>query len=72
MGGAYMPEKLAFYSTFDRQLCNDTSLPGGSLPFQHTHKHSLASFTHTNSQPSHSTSQKEFFQALQVKKKAVT
>ena len=39
-GGAYKPEKSAFYSTFARQLCDDTRLPGGSLPFHHTHKHS--------------------------------
>ena len=28
MGGAYKPEKAAFYSTFARQLCDDTHLPG--------------------------------------------
>ena len=27
-GGAYKPEKSAFYSTFARQLCDDTRLPG--------------------------------------------
>ena len=27
-GGAYKPEKSAFYSTFARQLCDDTHLPG--------------------------------------------
>ena len=27
-GGAYNPEKSAFYSTFARQLCDDTRLPG--------------------------------------------
>ena len=26
-GGAYKPEKSAFYSTFARQLCDDTRLP---------------------------------------------
>ena len=28
LGGAYKPEKLAFYSTFARQVCDDTRLPG--------------------------------------------
>ena len=28
LGGAYKPEKSAFYSTFARQLCDDTRLPG--------------------------------------------
>ena len=27
-GGAYKPEKSAFYSTFARQLCDDARLPG--------------------------------------------
>ena len=27
-GGAHKPEKSAFYSTFVRQLCDDTHLPG--------------------------------------------
>ena len=61
LGGAYKPEKLAFYSTFARQLCDDTHIfQDGPLLFQYTHKHSSplrpASFAHTNSQLSHSTS----------------
>ena len=57
LGRAYKPEKSAFYSTFARQLCDDTRFPGyGSLPFQYTQAHSGKLCTHTNSQPSHSTS----------------
>ena len=54
-GGAYKPEKSvpSIYSTFARQSCNDIHLPGGSLPFQHTHKHlsplHLFSIPNTNS-----------------------
>ena len=58
-GGAYKPEKSAFYSTFARQLCDDTCLPGWLSAFpvhSQTFKPTQASFAHTNSQPSHSTS----------------
>ena len=58
-GGAYKPEKSAFYSTFVRQLCDDTRLPGWLSAFpvhSQTFKPTQASFAHTNSQPSHSTS----------------
>ena len=40
MGGAYKPEKEAFYSSFARQLCDGTRFPGWLSAFQHTHKHS--------------------------------
>ena len=40
MGGAYKPEKEAFYSSFARQLCDGTHFPGWLSAFQHTHKHS--------------------------------
>ena len=56
-GGAYKPEKSAFYSTFARQLCDDTRLPGGLSafpPHSQTFKPTQASFAHTNSQPSYS------------------
>ena len=59
LGGAYKPEKSAFYSTLARQLCDDTRLPGwlsAFPPHSQTFKPTLASFAHTNSQPSHSTS----------------
>ena len=62
-GGAYKPEKSAFYSTFARQLCDDTCLPGWLSAFpvhSQTFKPTQASFAHTNSQPSHSTSYKIF------------
>ena len=39
-GGAYKPEKSAFYSTFARQLMMTPVFQEGSLPFQYTHKHS--------------------------------
>ena len=58
-GGAYKPEKSVFYSTFARQLCDDTHLPGWLSAFpvhSQTFKPTQASFVHTNSQPSHSTS----------------
>ena len=58
-GGAYKPEKSAFYSTFARQLCDDTRLPGWLSAFpvhSQTFKPTQASFAHTTSQPSHSTS----------------
>ena len=54
-GGAYKPEKSAFYSTFARQLCDDTCLPGWLSAFpvhSQTFKPTQASFAHTNSQPS--------------------
>ena len=50
-GGAYKPEKSAFYSTFARQLCDDTRLPGGLSafpPHSQTFKPTQASFAHTN------------------------
>ena len=59
LGEAYKPEKSAFYSTFARQLCDDTRLPGWLSAFpvhSQTFKPTLASFAHTNRQPSHSTS----------------
>ena len=62
-GGAYKPEKSAFYSTFARQLCDDTHLPGWLSAFpvhSQTLKPTQASFAHTNSQPSHSMSYKIF------------
>ena len=62
-GGAYKPEKSAFYSTFARQLCDDTCLPGWLSAFpvhSQTFKPTQASFAHTNSRPSHSTSYKIF------------
>ena len=58
-GGTYKPKKSAFYSTFARQLCDDARLPGWLSAFPlhpQTFKPTLASFAHTNSQPSHSTS----------------
>ena len=64
LGGAYKPKKSAFYSTFARQLCDDTRLPGWLSAFpvhSQTFKPTQASFAHTNSQPSHSTSYKIFF-----------
>ena len=57
-GGTYKPEKSAFYSTFARQLCDDTRLPGwlsAFPPHSQTFKPTQASFAHTNSQPSHPT-----------------
>ena len=54
-GGAYKPEKSAFYSTFARQLCDDTRLPGwlsAFPPHPQIFKLTQASFAHTNSQPS--------------------
>ena len=63
LGGAYKPEKSAFYSTFTRQLCDDTHLPGWLSAFpvhSQTFNPTQASFAHTNSQPSHSTSYKIF------------
>ena len=62
-GGAYKPEKPAFYSTFARQLCDDTRLPGWLSAFpvhSQTFKPTQASFVHTNSQSSHSMSYKIF------------
>ena len=62
-GGAYTPERSAFYSTFARQLCDDTRLPGWLTAFSvhsQTFKPTQASFAHINSQPSHSMSQKIF------------
>ena len=59
LGGAYHPEKSAFYSTFARQLCDDTRLSGwlsAFPPHSQTFKPTQASFAHTNSQPSHSRS----------------
>ena len=59
LGNAYKPEKSAFYSTFAKQLCDDTRLPGwlSAFPvYSQTFKPTQASFAHTNSQPSHSTS----------------
>ena len=63
LGGAYKPEKSAFYSTFARQLCDDTRLPGWLSAFpvhSLTFKPTQASFAHTNRQPSHSMSYKIF------------
>ena len=59
-GGAYKP---ALYSTFARQLSDDTRLPGwlSACPVHsQAFKPTQASFAHTNSQPSHSTSYKIF------------
>ena len=53
--GAYKPEKSAFYSTFARQRCDDTRLPGWLSAFplhSQTFKPTQVSFAHTNSQPS--------------------
>ena len=64
LGGAYKPKKSAFYNTFARQLCDDIRLPGwlsAFPPHSQTFKPTQASFAHTNSQPSHSTSYKIFF-----------
>ena len=61
--GAYKPEKSAFYSTFARQLCDDTCLPGWLSAFpvhSQTFKPTQASFAHTNGQLSYSTSYKIF------------
>ena len=58
-GRAYKPKMSAFYSTLARQLCDDTRLSGwlsAFPPHSQTFKPTLASFAHTNSQPSHSTS----------------
>ena len=58
-GGAYKPKNSAFYSTFARQLCDDTHHPGwlsAFPPHPQTFKPTQASFAHTNSQPSHSMS----------------
>ena len=57
MGGTYKPKKLAFYSTFARQLCDDIRLQGlFTFPaHSQTFKPTPASFRHTNSQQSHST-----------------
>ena len=63
LGRAYKPEKSAFYSTFARQLCDDTCLPGWLFAFpvhSQTFKPTQARFAHTNSQASHSTSYKIF------------
>ena len=52
MAGAYNPEKSS-YSTFARQLCDDTRLPGWFAAFpvhSQTFKPTQASFAHTNSQ----------------------
>ena len=49
-GGAYKPEKSAFYSTFARQLCVDTCLPGWLSAFpvhSQTFKPTQASFAYT-------------------------
>ena len=49
-GRAYKPEKSAFYSTFARQLCDDTHLPGWLSAFpahSQTFKPTPASFTVT-------------------------
>ena len=57
-GRAYKPEKSAFYSTFARQLCDDTHLPGWLSAFpvhSQTFTPTQPSFANTNSQPSHST-----------------
>ena len=51
-GGAYKPEKSAFYSTFARQLCDDTRLPGWLPAFpahSQTFKPTQTSSAHTNS-----------------------
>ena len=51
-GGTYKPKKSAFYSTFTRQLCDDTCLPGWLSAFpahSQTFKPTQASFAHTNS-----------------------
>ena len=63
LGGVYKSEKSAFYSTFARQLCDDTRLPGWLSAFpvhSQTFKPTQASFAHTNSQPSHSMGYKIF------------
>ena len=63
LGVTYQPEKSAFYSTFARQLCDDTRLPGWLSAFPvhpQTFKPTQASFAHTKSQLSHSTSYKIF------------
>ena len=60
LGGA---EKSVFYSTFARQLCDDTRLPGWLSAFpvhSQTFKPTQANFAHTNSQPSHSMGYKIF------------
>ena len=57
-GGAYKPEKSAFYSTFARQLCDDTRLPGWLSTFpvhSQTFKPTQASFAHRNNQLSQAT-----------------
>ena len=62
-GGVHKPEKSAFYSTFARQLCDDTRLPGWLSAFpvhSQTFKPTQASFVHTNGQQLHSTSYKTF------------
>ena len=62
-GGAYKPEKSAFYSTFAWKLCDDTRLPGwlsASPVHSQTFKPTQTSFAHTNSQPLHSTGYKIF------------
>ena len=42
-GGAHKPEKSAFYSTFARQLCDDTRLPEWLSAFP-VHSHSTSFF----------------------------
>ena len=62
-GGAYKPEKSAFYSIFARKLCDDTLPPGWLSAFplhSQTFKPTQASFAHTNCQSSRSTSYKIF------------
>ena len=59
MGGAYKPKESAFYSTFARQLCDDTRLPEWFSAFpahSQTFRPTQASFTYANNKPSHSMS----------------
>ena len=46
--GAFKPENSAFYSTFARQLCDDTRLPGWLSAFPvHSHSSPLRQALHT-------------------------
>ena len=68
-GGTYLPLCISLLKrtmemiAFARQLCDDARLPGWLSAFpvhSQTFKPAQASFAHTNSQPSHSTSYKIF------------
>ena len=67
-GGAYKLEKSAFYSTFARQLCDDTRLPGWLSAFP-VHSSPLRQALHTQITNHHIQRAQKYFKCWRISSK---